>query len=149
MTALGYALSEDSQFYTSLIDKFNQYSKENDLDIEVQFVYLSSVNVTGYYKDYDSFLEALFKKKDDRYDIYFYETTNNFNYDNYMIDLNELISEEKLNMFDPEIIQDLCIENGKLVGLVIINILNKYIIEKIHINIIMFLFYKQIKSQLF
>ena len=94
--------------------------KKNDLDIEVQFVYLSSVNVTGYYKDYDSFLDALFKKKDDRYDIYFYETTDIFNYDKYLIDLNEFISEENLNMFDPEIIQDFCTENGKLVGLVII-----------------------------
>ena len=120
LTALGYSYSEDSQFYTSLIDKFNKYSKDNDLDIEVQFVYLSSVNVTGYYKDYDSFLEALFKKKDDRYDIYFYEPTNNFNYDKYMLNLNELISEEKLNMFDPSIIQNTCTENGKLIGLVII-----------------------------
>jgi len=120
LKALGYTLSEDSQFYTSLINKFNKYSKENDLDIEVQLIYLSSVNVTGYYKDYDSFLEALFMKNDDRYDIYFYEITNNFNYDKYMIDLSELISEENLNMFDPEIIQDFCTENGKLVGLVII-----------------------------
>jgi len=120
LTALGYSYSEDSQFYTSLIDKFNKYSKDNDLDIEVQLVYLSSVNVTGYYKDYDSFLEALFKKKDDRYDIYFYETTDIFNYDKYMIDLNEFISEENLNMFDQKIIQDFCTENGKLVGLVII-----------------------------
>jgi len=117
---LGYSYSEDSQFYTSLINKFNKYSKDNDLDIEVQFVFLSSVNVTGYYKDYDSFLEALFKKKDDRYDIYFYETTDIFNYDKYMIDLNEFISEENLNMFDQKIIQDFCTENGKLVGLVII-----------------------------
>jgi len=123
LTALGYSYSEDSQFYTSLIDKFNKYSKDNDLDIEVQLVYLSSVNVTGYYKDYDSFLEALFKKKDDRYDIYFYETTDIFNYDKYMIDLNEFISEENLNIFDPEIIHDMCTENGKLIGLVIIFII--------------------------
>jgi len=120
ITALGYSYSEDSQFYTYLIDKFNKYSKENDLDIEVQFVYLSSVNVTGYYKDYYSFLEALFKKNDDRYDIYFYEASNIFNYDKYLIDLNELISEENLNMFDPDIIHDMCTENGRLIGLVII-----------------------------
>jgi len=122
LTALGYSYSEDSQFYTSLIDKFNKYSKDNDLDIEVQLVFLSSVNVTGNYKDYDSFLEALFKKKDDRYDIYFYEISNILNYDKYMIDLNEFISEEKLNMFDPGIIQNSCTENGKLIGLVIISI---------------------------
>jgi len=39
-----------------------------------------------------------------------------------MIDLNEFISEEKLNMFDPGIIQNSCTENGKLIGLVIISI---------------------------
>jgi len=119
LTALGYSISEDAQFYSSLIDKFNKYSKSNNLDIEVKLFFLSSVNVTGNMGDYVSFLGTLFRKKDKRYDIYFYENEYIVDYDKYLMDLNEVISKEHLNMFDSEIIQEVCTKNGALIGLVI------------------------------
>ncbi|OUM63564.1 hypothetical protein PIROE2DRAFT_9844, partial [Piromyces sp. E2] len=117
ITAIAYAYSEDSQFYTPLINSFNEYSKEQGLDINVQLTFLSNSNTTRSLGDYISLLNLYFKKKSTLYDIYFYETDYSENYDQYLLDLKNRIPEEHIKLLDQGIINDKCILNGKLIGL--------------------------------
>ncbi|ORX42201.1 periplasmic binding protein-like II [Piromyces finnis] len=131
-----FSYSEDSQPFTPLADSFNNYSKENNLDITIKLHMLSNLNVTNNIEDYVSLLDSLFKKKDEKYDIYFYETTFITDYDLYLLDLKKIIPEEHIKMFNPDFVEQYCTINDKLIGLPVTlsfsvlysnrNILNKY-----------------------
>jgi len=88
---------------------------------------MTSDNTTKDLNDYISLLDLYFRKEDTTYDIYFYESEYFVNYDKYLLDLGKLIPEEYVEKFDSDIIQDKCIENGKLIGLVMTFIIYIYI----------------------
>jgi len=71
-------------------------------------------------------VETLLKKKDDRYDIYFYDCVYSRRFKDYFVNLKENISEDHIGMYNQEIISQSCMVNDKLVGLV--NIYFRYLL---------------------
>ncbi|ORX76240.1 hypothetical protein BCR32DRAFT_304052 [Anaeromyces robustus] len=63
LNAVGYASDATQQIYSFIIDDFNKYSYENNLNIEIKFNLISGDNSTSSYVDYGSLVEVLLKKK--------------------------------------------------------------------------------------
>lgn len=101
-----------------MIEKFNQYAKENSLDIEVSVVLNSNNNSSMNVDDYGSSIEHLLKKHSKKYDIYFYDNMYSPRYSPYFINLKDYLSRDHLSMYSSGIASQSCVFNGKWVGLV-------------------------------
>jgi len=117
VNALLYTSNFSDELYHSLVKKFNKYSEENNLDISLIINTITGPsNVTAQ----NEFILNLFKKKSNKYDLYFYDNIYSANYGDYFLDLNEYLPKSHLNIFNYDIISNSCIYNDKLIGLVII-----------------------------
>ncbi|ORX83189.1 periplasmic binding protein-like II [Anaeromyces robustus] len=117
LNAVAFHFDGNTLIYSSLVDDFNQYSKENNLDISIKLNLLTSLNSTNSFTDFGSMIEALLKKKTNKYDLYFYDSVYISKYYDHLLDLYDLIPEEHLIKFDPNIVSKFSIYKNKLVGL--------------------------------
>eukprot|EP00833_Pecoramyces_ruminatium_P003884 jgi/Orpsp1_1/1177916/evm.model.c7180000063310.1 len=114
VNALLYTSNFSDELYHSLIEKFNKYSKENNLDISLIInINTGSLNVTAQ----NEFILNLFKKKSTKYDLYLYDNIYSSNYGDYFLDLNEYLPKSHLDIFNNDIISNSCVYNDKLIGL--------------------------------
>jgi len=118
LNALGTSFSSNSEFYSSLLNEFNKYSKENNLNIEINLITLSDTNSSISVADNIALINQLYEKKNIKYDIIFYYNLDLQNFDKYFVNLYEYIDEDIIKMYDPQILSQSCIKNNKLVGLV-------------------------------
>ncbi|ORX44204.1 periplasmic binding protein-like II [Piromyces finnis] len=107
----------DSQMYTPSVNAFNKYSKENNLNIKLNLTLLTAANITYSKADYGALVESLLKRNSKKYELYFYDNIYIQKYAEYFQDLRGLISEDIINEYDPQIINESCIYNNKLVGM--------------------------------
>ncbi|ORX82997.1 periplasmic binding protein-like II [Anaeromyces robustus] len=129
----------DLEIFELMKNDFNKYSEENNLDIEVSYVYYSSENCTIYTADYGSTIEHILKKKSEKYDIYYYDVMYSPRYSQYFIDIKDYIPEH-IKLYSPGIASDICTYNGKWVGLSLnikysVLYYNTKLFEKYDINI--------------
>jgi len=118
LNALGISLSDNSEFYNSLLREFNRYSKEQELNIDINLITLSDSNSSVSLVDSIALIGQLYAKKQIKYDIVFYYNLDLQNFDKYFVDLSRWIDPDILQMYDPNIVSDICKKNNKLVGLV-------------------------------
>jgi len=138
---VAFSFNDEAQSYSYIINEFNNYSKENNLNIEIKLNLFTTSNTTYSLNDHRSMIESLLIKNSDRYDIYFYNNLNTSKFGPYLLDLNELLSKNETEIFNADILSKSCWYKDKLVGLVniyfffflIFNIIDKYI--KIYIII--------------
>ena len=138
---MAFSFNDEAQSYSYIINEFNNYSKENNLNIEIKLNLFTTSNTTYSLNDHRSMIESLLIKNSDRYDIYFYNNLNTSKFGPYLLDLNELLSKNETEIFNADILSKSCWYKDKLVGLVniyfffflIFNIIDKYI--KIYIII--------------
>jgi len=138
---VAFSFNDEAQSYSYIINEFNNYSKENNLNIEIKLNLFTTSNTTYSLNDHRSMIESLLIKNSDRYDIYFYNNLNTSKFGPYLLDLNELLSKNETEIFNADILSKSCWYKDKLVGLVniyfffflILNIIDKYI--KIYIII--------------
>jgi len=100
-----------------MIDDFNDYSIENNLNITIDHTFFSNLNSTNEY-EFKSTIEAFVKG--DKYDIYKYDNKNTPLYGKYLLDLNTVMDKNHINMYDSHIVSETSIYKNKLVGIVII-----------------------------
>jgi len=107
--------------YTIITREFNNYSKNNDLGIDLQFILFSSENTTTEWDSYSNTMETLLSKKLGKYDMIIYDPVLTRKFSPHFIDLKKWMSPEHLQLYsgDPE---KLGIYNNRWVGLVY----NKY-----------------------
>ncbi|OUM58657.1 hypothetical protein PIROE2DRAFT_16014 [Piromyces sp. E2] len=117
LNAVAFCFDEKSQLYSSFLDKFNEYSEENNLNITIKLNLLTSKNDGYAYDNYGTLIEALLKKNKNNYDIYFYESNCLSVYSSYFLDLKKYLSKELIELYDSKILSELCIYDNKLVGL--------------------------------
>ncbi|ORX49624.1 periplasmic binding protein-like II [Piromyces finnis] len=139
ISALAYSYTDDDQIITPLIKKFNEYSKNNNLNIKVKLNIITPSNSTVYISDYGTTIETLLSKKSDKYDIYFYDNVYTKRYGKYFVNFKKKIPQEHLNMYKSEFSSDLYISNDRWVGLPVqvdyrvlyvnMDLLNKYNME--------------------
>ncbi|ORX78328.1 hypothetical protein BCR32DRAFT_247245 [Anaeromyces robustus] len=107
--------------YLSLVNGFNRYSKENNLDIELVLNTISPENSTTEINSYGTSIDALLNKKSTKYDIYFYFGTYTNTYGSNFADLRDYLPKEHIDLYDKNIIDNTCTYDKKLVGLMILS----------------------------
>jgi len=120
LKALAFGGDESEQSYTSLVKDFNNFSKQNNLNITININLLSNKNTTFSMIDYGTIVDAFLKKN--KYDFYFYDNTYTGRYGKYLQELDDLIPESHISLFDPKVIEGSCTYKKKIVGLVSSNI---------------------------
>jgi len=117
LNAIAYTMDEVGLLYKSYVNKFNQYSEENDLNIKVNLILMTSSNSTVSLINNGSMFESLLKKKNSRYDIFFYDGTFSQNYGPYLIDLNNLLSKVHIDMYNKNVLSQVRQYKDEVVGL--------------------------------
>ena len=119
LNAVAYVLDPNENAYSIYLNKFNDYSKKNNLNIEINLNLLSSDNSTISTEDYGSMIEATMKKtKDIKYHIYFYDNLYSSKYGPHLLNLEKYLTQDHINMYDSRILDNTCYYKNILVGLV-------------------------------
>ncbi|KAL6617500.1 hypothetical protein U3516DRAFT_780391 [Neocallimastix sp. 'constans'] len=101
----------------NVVNKFNKYSKENDLGINIELNVFTEKNFTGSIFNFGDVIESILKKSKTKYDLYLYDNAYGSKYGNYFLDLKEYLSEDLIKLYDKKIISDTCIYKNKLIAL--------------------------------
>jgi len=120
LNAIAFTYDVDVQVYTYLVKNFNNYSKENNLDINIHLNLITPANSTTEINDYGNFLESLLIKKTLKYDLIFYDNIYSFRYGAHLINLYDILPKEHINMYNPQITSQSCAYQDEIVGLVTI-----------------------------
>ncbi|ORX78623.1 alpha/beta-hydrolase [Anaeromyces robustus] len=116
LNAVAFTDSDTDLTFKLYIDGFNQYAKDNNIDIYVNLNTLTNVNFTISLTNSNIMIESLLKRKNSKYDIYFYDLSLSKKYCPYLYDLSKELPENHINMFNKNIISySRC--QDKIVGL--------------------------------
>jgi len=108
----------DDRYYRLLSNDFNEYCREKGMDIYVQLEVLTPKISTTEFENYGTTIEALLsKKKNPKFDIYFYYSAYSEKFGNHFLNLKDYIPEEYIKGFDERILKETCSYNNELVGL--------------------------------
>jgi len=118
LEALAFGRDDSEQSYTSLVEDFNNYSQQNKLNIKINITLLSIKNSTFSMIDYGTIVDAFLKKN--KFDLYFYDNVYIERYGKYLQELDDLIPESHISLFDPKVIEESCKYKKKLVGLPVV-----------------------------
>jgi len=115
INSVGYSYGENLQNY--ITQKFNQYAKEHNLDLELSLNLYTSENSTRFVDDFGSTIESLLKKGSTKYDIFFYDIMYSPRYSPYFLDLRDWLPKEHLAMYSSGVAAESCTDGEKWVGL--------------------------------
>eukprot|EP00833_Pecoramyces_ruminatium_P012208 jgi/Orpsp1_1/1186240/evm.model.d7180000049123.1 len=94
-----YDFTVYDDLYNTLTNDFNQYSKNNKLDIELEMTLFSDKNSTSGTDTYSSTVDAYLRKKSKVYDMYVYDPIFTRVYSSHFIDLKEWLNKDILKLF--------------------------------------------------
>ncbi|ORX77361.1 periplasmic binding protein-like II [Anaeromyces robustus] len=117
LTAITFSQNGGSSTYSPMVDEFNVYAKENNLNITLNLVLFSKANATSDVKDYETMLESLFFKKSKKYDLIFYDNVYSIRFGPYLLNLNDYIPKDHINMYTEGIASKSCVYKNSLVAL--------------------------------
>jgi len=103
INAIALSVNGGGNFYGSMVDDFNRYSKNNNLDITLNLNLLSFSNATSTVTDYESELKDLFQRKSKKYDIIFYDNIYSQRFGSYLVDLKNILPKNHIDMYMNEI----------------------------------------------
>ncbi|KAG4089587.1 periplasmic binding protein-like II [Neocallimastix lanati (nom. inval.)] len=115
--------------YNDLVNEFNKYSKENKLNIELDKVLFSNQNTTFELNNYDSTIDSLISRRSNKYDIYCFDPLYTKKYTSFMINLNDILPEEHMELYNHGDAKKTCYSNNQWAGLkmmIIIPLFQKY-----------------------
>jgi len=119
--ALAFSYDDNSQIFQTLIDDYNKYAENNNLNITVNIEIIKYEKPTDSITNFKSFVEESLKKnknsKKNKFDIYFYDNRYTNMYGQYLIDLKDSLPEELLKMYDTNSMKEACFYNDELVGI--------------------------------
>ncbi|KAG4100448.1 hypothetical protein H8356DRAFT_896952, partial [Neocallimastix lanati (nom. inval.)] len=72
LNAVAFSFQNNVLYLTDLINKFNEYTKQNNIGIHVTLNLYSLDNSTIYVDDYGSTIESILSRGSIKYDIFFY-----------------------------------------------------------------------------
>ncbi|ORX46906.1 hypothetical protein BCR36DRAFT_585012 [Piromyces finnis] len=109
---------DDGSLFRAFTNDFNDYSKKNNLDIELEFNLFTFQNVTNnFVTEYDSTIDYLLSRKSNKYDIYFYDVQYSRKYYDHFINLADYLKKEHIEKYENDLAPQICKYNGKWVGL--------------------------------
>eukprot|EP00833_Pecoramyces_ruminatium_P008379 jgi/Orpsp1_1/1182411/evm.model.c7180000081171.1 len=129
-------------FYRKLVDNFNNnYTIENNLDIDVKMEVLSPGVSTSLVENYSATIYSLLSKHSQKYDVYYFYSAYAKKYGEYFADIRKYLPKEHLDLFDQEILENTCTSKGDiLIGLpFVVHVFclysNKELLERYHKDI--------------
>eukprot|EP00833_Pecoramyces_ruminatium_P010810 jgi/Orpsp1_1/1184842/evm.model.c7180000091215.1 len=137
LNAFAYSLDDTGNVYESYVNGFNKYAKENNIDIRIKLNLMTRKNFTLSIENSILMIESLLKKRNNKYDIYFYDNADIRKYYPYLLDLSQYLPEEHIDIYDKNIISQTCLYQDKLIGLPVTLITsalysNKKLLNKYH-----------------
>jgi len=113
-----------TNLYTELENGFNEYSKNNDLDITLKITPFIENNMTLGREGYNSQIDILVQAGSTEFDLYIFDPVHLKQYSTHFADLGLLLSKEHFDMYSSNNINQICKYHDQWVGLVCNN---KYI----------------------
>eukprot|EP00833_Pecoramyces_ruminatium_P001843 jgi/Orpsp1_1/1175875/evm.model.c7180000055549.1 len=110
-------MDDEGKLFKSIEEEFNNYSKENELDIELSISLMTKLNSTISYENFDSSIELLLKKGSKKYDLLFYDVVYTKKHSPYFLDLNQNLQKDHLSLYNNKIVDQICKYNDQLYGL--------------------------------
>jgi len=104
VNAITFSYTEKKIFYISLANAFNEYAKNNNLDVELNMEVLTPENSTSQIIDYSTMMDENLSRKKKKYDIYFYYGSYSYRYSKHLVDLRDYIDENVLKEIAPPIL---------------------------------------------
>ncbi|KAG4085823.1 periplasmic binding protein-like II [Neocallimastix lanati (nom. inval.)] len=105
------------EVYHYMVNSFNEYAKDNDLDINLKLTVFTQTNSTTNTNDT---IKGLLNNKSTKYDLYIYDNKNSANYVDYFINLYDYLTEGYISLFNDRVISDSCVYHNKLFGLPVV-----------------------------
>ncbi|ORX85084.1 periplasmic binding protein-like II [Anaeromyces robustus] len=102
--------------FSDMVNDFNKYSKDNDLNININLNSITRANFTHAVEDYESLLDYLFKKKSNKYDLILFDSIYKLRFGPHLLNLKDRLPEEHVKMYMEGIANQTCIYNNKLIG---------------------------------
>ena len=118
---MAYGFFAYDDLYSIITNDFNQYAKENNIDIKLNLLLFSVQNTTGILNDYDSTVESYLQKRSKKYDLFVFDSVNTARFQNDFEDLSKLYPSEFFKKFN-ENANKLTLYKNKRVALVSIQI---------------------------
>jgi len=103
INAIANASSKDNEIYTSIIDDFNEYSKNKNLDITINLDLKTLKD-----NDYVNTLKSDLSEKSTKYDLIFYPSGYTSILADHFLDLTVYIPREHIKLYDSEKTSKLC-----------------------------------------
>jgi len=119
LNALAFTPHNELEIYSYLIKNFNEYSKNNGLDITIKLNLFSPSNSTTNTYDFYTLMDSFLLRKSNKYDLYFYNSIYTWSFEHHFLNLKELLPKDHVDMYT-DIDSEMFSYNNKLVGLVVI-----------------------------
>jgi len=101
-----------------MVNDFNNYAKEKKLNITLNLkTFVSFLNFTNQ-ESFGTAVEHLLNKKNNKYDLYYYDNAYTPKYGKYLLNLRKYLPKEHIEMYQPKLLEETCEYEDKLVGLV-------------------------------
>ncbi|ORX87934.1 periplasmic binding protein-like II [Anaeromyces robustus] len=107
----------NDDLYTRYAKEFNEYAKQNNLDIEFEINVFTKDNSTVVVTEYETVIESLLEKKSNRYDLFFYDNIFTFKYGSHYLNLENYLPPEHFKIYEEAQIARTCYYNKKWVAL--------------------------------
>jgi ABC-type glycerol-3-phosphate transport system substrate-binding protein len=104
-----------------IINEFNDYAKENNIDIYLNEIYLSKKNTTINMLNLSSSLESLLLKGSTKYDLIMISPIYLYRFENSVEDLKKYISKDILDLYSNKNVKSIGTKNNKIMGLPLYN----------------------------
>jgi len=134
LKAIALSYYEAEEF--SIVKQFNNFAKENGIDIRVKVDICSQTNSSLFVDDYGSEIEFLMKRKSNKYDIIFYDVMYSPRYAPYFLDLSQYLPKDHMALYSSTVANQTCTYEGKWVGLVSLKSLQNFCKLLLYVNII-------------
>ncbi|KAL6590477.1 periplasmic binding protein-like II [Neocallimastix californiae] len=103
--------------YSPMVNDFNKYSIDNNLNIKLKLNLFSELNSTIITTDYESTLDSLFQRKSNKYDLIFFDNIYIKRFGPYLLNLKNVLPKDHIDMYMEGVAKQTCMYNDKLVGL--------------------------------
>ncbi|ORX65346.1 periplasmic binding protein-like II, partial [Anaeromyces robustus] len=112
-----FSYDPEDPYIIKIVKDFNEYAKENNLDIQLNNILLSSHNTTVLNVGYASTVETWLRKKQTDYDIFTMNTIYTSRFAKYSADLKKYVSKDLIDSYSKGIASKIGYYKDKLVGL--------------------------------
>ncbi|ORX61247.1 periplasmic binding protein-like II [Piromyces finnis] len=100
-----------------MVDKFNNYASENNLDIDLNLVYFGKTNSSETFEFYESFIESHFKKEFDKYELIFLNDLTIGTFGEHLLDLSDFVSKDLRKLYSGKSYYEHCFYKDKWISL--------------------------------